>query len=81
MKIEAQIFEFDITDFEEVYAIIDNKKQRLHISPVNYSFNLTLDLTKDLIQQIEQLTRFGEIGFNKRVRKVSEKIIKELKLV
>lgn len=78
---ETKLFEFNILDFEEVYAVIDNEKQRLHISPVNYSFNITLDLTRDLNEEIVQRTRFGEMGFNNRVREVAERIIKELNLV
>lgn len=74
------LFEFPTTDFEEVYVVIDNEKQRLHISPVNYSFNITLDLTSDLNKQIVQNTKFGEMSFNKRVRQVVEKIVKELNL-
>lgn len=77
----AKLFEFAITDFEEVYAIIDDEKQRLHISPVNYSFNITLDLTRDLSVEIEQRTKYGEKNFNEKVRQVAEKIIQELKLV
>jgi hypothetical protein len=77
----AKLFEFNIRDFEEVYAVVDSEKQRLHISPVNYSYNITLDLTKDLNEEIEKQTRFrGEVGFNKRVRQAAENIIKELKL-
>ncbi|MFE8703906.1 hypothetical protein ACFYKX_25370 [Cytobacillus sp. FJAT-54145] len=76
---KAMLFEFLITDFDEVYVVIDDEKQRLHISPVNYSFNITLDLTKDLYEQIEKNTRFGEVGFHKKVRQVVETIIKELK--
>ncbi|MEK5393984.1 hypothetical protein NSQ59_27170 [Margalitia sp. FSL K6-0131] len=78
---KAKLFEFLITDFEEVYAVIDNEKQRLHISPVNYSYNITLDITRDLNEQIVQNTEYGEMGFNKRVRQVVGKIIKELDLV
>lgn len=77
----AKLFEFDITDFEEVYAIIDEEKQRLHISPVNYSFNITLDLTRDLSGEIEQRTKYGEKNFNEKVQQVAEKIIKELNLI
>lgn len=77
---KAKLFEFPITDFDEVYAIIDNDKQRLHISPVNYSFNFTLDLTRDLNEQIVQNTNFGEMGLNKRIRQVAERIIEELNL-
>lgn len=74
----TQLFVFPITDFEEVYSIIDNDKQRLHISPVNYSFNITLDLTRDLSEQIEQNTKFGEINFNKRLLQAVEKIVQEV---
>ncbi|MCM3113632.1 hypothetical protein [Lederbergia lenta] len=77
---KAKLFEFFITDFEEVYTVIDDENKRLHISPINYSFNITLDLTKDLTLQIEQQTRYGEMGFNKKVRQVAEEIIKDLKL-
>lgn len=77
---KAKLFEFHITDFDEVYAIIDNDKERLHISPVNYNFNITLDLTRDLKEQIVQSTNLGEMGFNKRIRQVAEKIIEELNL-
>jgi hypothetical protein len=77
---EAKLFEFPITDFEEVYTVIDDTKQRLHISPVNYSFNITLDLNRDLGDQLEQHTKYGERSFNEKVVQVIEKIIKELKL-
>ncbi|MCM3111656.1 hypothetical protein [Lederbergia lenta] len=77
---KVKLFEFFITDFEEVYTVIDDENKRLHISPINYSFNITLDLTKDLTLQIEQQTRYGEMGFNKKVRQVAEEIIKDLKL-
>lgn len=78
---KAKLFEFPITDFEEVYVIIDNEKQRLHISSLNYSFNITLDLTKDLREELVQNTKYGEMTFNERVRQVVEKIIEELNLV
>lgn len=78
---EAKLFEFPIPDFEEVYIIIDEKKQRLHISPVYYSFNITLGLDRDFNEQIEQQTRYGEMNFNSRVRQAIDRIIKELKLV
>ena len=77
---EVKLFEFFVTDFEEVYTIIDSEKQRLHISPLNYSFNITLDLTKDLNEEILQHTQFGEVNFNIKVRKVCKKIIEELNL-
>ena len=78
---KTYLFKFSITDFEEVYVIIDNENQRLHISPANYSYNITLNLQKDLNDQIEKYTRNGDVYFNSRVRKVSRRIIEELKLV
>lgn len=78
---KAKLFEFAITDFEEVYVVIDDEKQRLHISPVNYSFNITLDLTRDLSVEIEQRTKYGEKNFNEKVQRVVEKIINELNLM
>lgn len=76
---EAKLFEFPITDFEEVYVVIDSEKQRLHISPLNYSFNITLDLTRDLEDELIQNTRYGEKGFNARVQQVVRKIVEDLK--
>lgn len=76
----AKIFKFPITDFEEVYTVIDEENKRLHISSVNYSYSITLDVTKDLKMEIEQQTKWGEQTFNKRVRQVLGKIIEELKL-
>lgn len=76
----ANLFEFPITDFEEVYVVIDNKKQRLHISPVNYSYSITLDLTRDLKEQVNKQTQWGNMNFNNRVRKVTKKIIENLSL-
>ncbi|WP_079524924.1 MULTISPECIES: hypothetical protein [Halobacillus] len=77
---KAKLFEFFITDFEEVYAVMDDENQRLHISAVNFNYNITLDLTGELNEQIEQQTKYGEISFNKKIVQVVEKIIKELKL-
>lgn len=77
---KAKLFKFFITDFEEVYTVIDEENKRLHISPVNYSFNITLDLSKDLSVQIDQKTKWGEQTFNNRVRQVLKNIIEELKL-
>lgn len=77
---KAILFKFVITDFEEVYTVIDNENQRLHISPVNYSYSITFDLTKNLNEQIIKNTKYGERNFNNRVRQVVEKIIKELNL-
>lgn len=75
----TRLFVLPITDFEEVYAIIDNENHRLHISPVNYSFNITLDLTRDLNDQMIQITKFGENDdFNKKVRQVVKDIIVNL---
>jgi predicted Zn-ribbon and HTH transcriptional regulator len=35
---EARFFKFpNITNFEEVYIVIDKEKKRLHMSPVNYT--------------------------------------------
>ncbi|MEK5394119.1 hypothetical protein NSQ59_27845 [Margalitia sp. FSL K6-0131] len=77
---KAKLLKFPITDFEEVYAVIDDENQRLHISPVNYSYIITLDLTRDLNEEIVLNTQYGETNFNNRVRKVVGKIIKELNL-
>lgn len=77
---EAKLFTFTITDFEEVYTIIDRDTQRLHISSVNYNFNITLNLKSDLKMQIEQSTQWEELGFAKRVRKVIDKILIELNI-
>ncbi len=77
---QAKFFEFHITDFEEVYVVIDNERQRLHISPVNYSFNITLDLTKNLKEEIALNTKFGEMSFNETVRRVAKKVIEKLNL-
>lgn len=76
----AKLFKFYITDFEEVYVVIDDDNQRLHISPLNYSYNITLDLTKDLNEEVEKQTKYGELSFNGKVQKVANEIIKELKL-
>ena len=77
---KAHLFKFDITDFEEVYAVIDEENKRLHASPINYSYNITLDLSlsRDLHEQLERRTQWGEMNFNKKVRKVVGKIIEEI---
>jgi hypothetical protein len=75
---KAKLFNFFITDFEEVYTIIDDYNQRLHISSVNYNYNITLDLTRDLNEQVKQQTKYGEKSFNEKVLQVVEKIIKEM---
>ncbi|MCB5237186.1 MULTISPECIES: hypothetical protein [Niallia] len=78
---EARFFKFpNITNFEEVYIVIDKEKKRLHMSPVNYSYSITLNLDKFLNEQIEQYTKYGESNFNIRVRKVLKEIVKELNL-
>jgi hypothetical protein len=77
---KAKLFKFFIPDFEEVYTVIDDDNQRLHISSVNYDYNITLDLTSDLNEQVKQQTRYGERSFNEKVLQVIEKIIKELEL-
>lgn len=68
------------TDFEEVYVVIDKENNRLHISPLNLSFNITLDFKGDLYDQLEKHTRWGEMSFNSTVRKVVKEIIEELQL-
>ncbi|WP_273123419.1 hypothetical protein [Bacillus weihaiensis] len=75
----TKLFKFHITDFEEVYTVIDDENKRLHISSVNYSYSVTLDLTRDLKVEIEQQTKLGNQNFNNRVRKALFKIIEELK--
>lgn len=75
---KANLFEFHITNFEEVYAIIDDEKQRLHISAVNYQYNISLDLTKNLSYQLEEQTKYGEINFNATVRQVVSFILEKL---
>lgn len=77
---EVHLFKFLVTDFEEVYAVIDKQNNRLHISPLNYSFNITLSLKGDLHEQLRQNTEWGERSFNAKVRKIVKKIIEELQL-
>lgn len=77
---EVHLFKFHITNFEEVYAVLDVENNRLHISPLNYSFNLTLSLNGDLHEQLAQNTQWGEMSFNANVRKVAKRIIDELQL-
>lgn len=72
---KAELLCFDIRDFEEVYVIKDTENQRLHISLVNYKYNLTLDLTRDLNKQLVEQTSFGDKLFNDDVRKVVHRII------
>lgn len=78
---KAKLFQFSITDFEEVYAIIDNEKQRLQISSVNYSFSTTLDLASDLNEQITQKTKYGDQEFNQKVRQILTGIIQKMESV
>ncbi|WP_338782462.1 hypothetical protein [Metabacillus sp. FJAT-52054] len=77
---KAKLFKFPVTDFEEVYTVIDEENKRLHISSVNYSYSITLDLTKDLNIQIEQQTKWGERNFNKRVQQILFEILEELRI-
>lgn len=77
---QARLFKTEHTDFEEVYVFIDTENERLHVSPVNYQYNITLDLHKDLHMQLENQTKWGDTGFNKKVRKVVKEIIHELDL-
>jgi len=79
--VKAKLFQFSITDFEEVYAIIDNEKQRLQISSVNYSFSTTLDLASDLNEQITQKTKYGDQEFNQKVRQILTGIIQKMESV
>lgn len=76
---KAKLYEFPITDFEEVYAVIDSDKKRLHISPVNYSFNITLDLTRDLESELIQNTKYLEKNFNAKAHQVAKEIVEDLK--
>lgn len=75
---KVHLFEFDITNFEQVYAIVDDKNKRLHISIVNFHYTLTLNLEHDLINQLMQQTTIGERNFNSDVRTVVKSIIEEL---
>lgn len=75
---KAHLFEFDITNFEQVYAVVDDTNKRLHISPVDFHYNITLNLESDLVVQLEQQTTLGEKNFNSTVRKVIKAIIEEL---
>lgn len=78
---KAHLFTFDITDFEEVYAVLDDENKRLHISPLNYKYNITLNLNgDDLFEQLERRTKWEEGYFGERARKVARKIIEELQL-
>lgn len=74
----THLFEFDITNFEQVYAIIDDKNKRLHISVVDFHYTITLNLELDLMGQLMQQTTFGEKNFNSTVRNVIKSIIEEL---
>lgn len=76
---KPKLFQISITDFEEVYSIIDNEKQRLHVSAVNYSFSTTLDLARDLDEQITQITKDGDQEFNKKIHQVLTHIIQAIK--
>lgn len=78
---KAKLFQFPITDFEEVYAIIDNEKQRLQISSVNYSFSTTLDLANDLNEQITQKTKYGDQEFNQKVYQILTDVIQKMESV
>lgn len=80
MNVKVHLFKFLITDFEEVYAVVDTENKRLHISPLNYSFNITLSLNGNLHEQLDQNTLLGEMSFNANVRKVAKEIIEELQL-
>jgi len=76
----VRLFKFPVTNLEEIYAVVDKENTRLHISSVHYSYSLTLDLTKDLKEEIKEWTKWGEQSFNAEVRKALYQIIKELKL-
>lgn len=77
---QAMLFKTEYTDFEEVYVVIDTENERLHVSPVNYQYNITLDLHLDLYMQLENQTKWGNTDFNEKVRKVVKEIIHELEL-
>ena len=79
-KMKVKYFEFDVTDFEEVYVIIDDEKNRIHISSVNYQYNITLDLN-NLYEDFKNQTRYGEKNFIEKVRGVCKKIIEELEIM
>lgn len=79
-NIKTHLFTFDIADFEEVYAVIDEENKRLHISPLFYSFNMTLNLSEDLHEELERRTQWLERRFASTVQKVVREIIEELQL-
>lgn len=72
---KANLFEFDITGFEEVYAIIDNDNQRLHVSSVNRSFSITLAFAEDMNEQIKQKMTYEDEDLNQKVNQVLTEII------
>lgn len=72
------LFEFSIPNFEEVYAIVDQEKQRLHFSVVNYRYNMTLNLAGDVKKQLEDYTKYGDTELNENIRIIGNKIIDEL---
>ena len=79
--IEARLFKFPITDFEEVYVIVDKENNRLHISSFNYEYNLTLKLSNlenDLDEEINRNIHRQELNFGDKVRRITKEIITEL---
>lgn len=72
---KAKLFEFDVAGFEEVYAIIDNDHQRLHISSVNRSFSTTLAFAEDMNEQIHQKTTYDDEDLNQKINQVLTEII------
>lgn len=78
-QMKAKLFEFAITGFEEVYAIIDNENQRLHVSSVNRSFSTTLELAEDMNAQMNQKTAYEDENLNQKVTQVLTEIIELMK--
>lgn len=75
---EAKLFKFADRDFKEVYTVIDKENKRLHISSVNYNYNITLSLTADLDWQLKAITKYEEVHLADKVKYVVNEIITEL---
>lgn len=79
MTIKAERFEVDHNDFNQVYAIIDGDS--IHISSVDYNFNITLDTRHDMKEQLDGRFRYGgDVRENEAMKAVILDVIDRLEV-
>ena len=80
VEIITKNYSFPYAEFQDVYVIIDYKKSILLFATVDFKYSLPLDLERDLIEQLYEYTKFGDVNLNQTFRTAFETIINDLKI-